>query len=400
VEAPGVSTVGAGEPPILWQEARGANVVDVDGNRYLDLTAGFGVAAAGHRHPAVVAAVRRQSARLLHGLGDVHAHPLRLALAEELARRVPVDDAQVYFAISGADAVEVALKTAWLATGRRGVVAFDPSFHGVTLGALAASSRPRFRRPFAAHLSPRLHRLSFGAAPAELAALLAGGDIAAVIAEPMVGREGVLLPPSGWLAEIAAAARRHGTLLIADEIFTGFGRTGRWFAVDHEGVRPDLLCCGKALTGGMPLAAAVGRRELMAAWDGGGEALHTTTFLAHPPACAAALAQLEVLAGQRLPERAARLGAELGERLGAWPCRFAAVTAVRGRGLLWGLELTSSEAAHSLAALALGRGLLLLAGGAAGDVVQLVPPLTITRRQLDAALTILEEVLPQVASLR
>ena len=136
-EAPGVNTLLAGAPNVLWQEAKGANVLDVDGNRFLDLTSGFGVAAVGHRHPRVVAAVRRQSGRLLHGLGDVQAHPLRVRLADRLRRRAPVDDAQVYFAISGADAVEVAIKTALLATGRPGIIAFDPAYHGVTLGAFS-----------------------------------------------------------------------------------------------------------------------------------------------------------------------------------------------------------------------------------------------------------------------
>jgi len=355
LEAPGVNTVAGGagaEPPILWDTARGANVQDVDGNRYVDLTSGFGVAAVGHRHPRVVAAVRRQAGRLLHGLGDVHAHPLRVALAARLVGLAPVDEPQVFFAVSGAEAVEIALETALAATGRPGIVAFDPSYHGLTLGALAATSRPAFRAPFTAYLHPHVRRLPFGCPPAAVAAALAStagsaasagsaagspaaansgrpgppehsgtpgtsasGPAGAVLVEPIVGREGVLPPPPGWLAAVARLCREAGAVLIADEIFTGFGRTGRLFAVEAEGVRPDVLCCGKALGGGLPIAAVLARRSLFQVWSTPGEALRTSTFLANPVACAAALAvpalgeqvDLTSLSGPRAALTAARV---------------------------------------------------------------------------------------------
>lgn len=398
-EAPGVNTLllpgdGGWEPSILWEEAAGANVRDVDGNIYIDLTSGFGVAAVGHRHPRVVEAVRGQAGRLLHALGDVQAHPLRPALARRLCELAPVDDPQVFFAISGAEAVEIALKTALAATGRPGVLSFEPSYHGLTLGSLAVTSRPEFRAPFAAHLHGHVHRLPFGAAPERIAEILARGEVGAVVLEPIVGREGVLIPPQGWLAEVARLARANGVALIADEIFTGFGRTGTLFAVEPEGVRPDLLCCGKALGGGVPIAAVIGRRGLLRCWESAGEALHTATFLGNPLACAAALATLDVLAEEGLPGRAALLGKALGERLASWPERFRrAVTAVRGRGLLWGVELASREAAYRWTGAAWKRGVLLLAGGPEGRVAQLVPPLSIAESQLEAALGVLEELL-------
>ena len=398
-EAPGVNTLfpdpaGGWEPSILWEEAAGANVRDVDGNVYVDLTSGFGVAAVGHRHPRVVAAVRDQAGRLLHALGDVQAHPLRPALAERLCRLAPVDDPQVFFAISGAEAVEIALKTALAATGRPGVLAFEPSYHGLTLGSLAVTSRPEFRAPFAAHLHGHVHRLPFASAPQRIAEVLARGDVGAVILEPIVGREGVLVPPAGWLSALARLGQETGAALIADEIFTGFGRTGTLFAVEQEGVRPDLLCCGKALGGGLPIAAVVGRRELLRCWESAGEALHTATFIGNPIACAAALATLDVLEEENLPSRAANLGKKLGARLASWPERFmGTVTAVRGRGLLWGVELASREAAHRWTAAAWKRGVLLLAGGPEGRVAQIVPPLSIAEGQLDGALGILEELL-------
>lgn len=410
-EAPGINTVGRGpegpSPRPAWAEARGSNVLDVDGNRYLDLTAGFGVAAVGHRHPRVVAAVRRQSGRLIHGLGDVHPHPSRVAVADRLARLAPVDEPRVYFGISGAEAVEIALKTALLATGRPGVVAFEPAYHGLTLGALAATSRPAFREPFAVWRGVPVHRLPYGGDPADLERLLAASErgsdrqgIGALLFEPVVGREGGIFPPPGWLAEITRRARRHGVPVISDEIFVGFGRTGRWFGVDADGVRPDLLVCGKALGGGLPLAAVVGRRELMARWSTPGEALHTATFVAHPLACAAALACLDVLEEEDLPARAAALGAVVADRLAPLCDRVPGIREVRGRGLLWALELADATLAGTAVAGLRARGVLALAGGPEGRVLQLTPPLTITDRQLAIAMDLVEETLEDVATRR
>lgn len=390
LEAPGVNTLFGGEPSLLWEEAWGANVRDVDGNIYIDLTSGFGVAAVGHRHPRVVEAVREQAGRLLHGLGDVHAHPLRIELARRLVQLAPVDDPQVFFAISGAEAVEIALKTSVACTGRPGIVAFEPSYHGLTLGALAVTSREEFRSPFASHLHGHVHRLPFAGDLDQIDAILSQESIGGMIVEPIVGREGVLIPPAGWLTGLAEICRRRGALLIADEIFTGFGRTGKLFAVDHEGVRPDILCCGKALGGGMPIAAVIARREVFRCWETPGEARHTATFLAHPLACAGALATLDILEADDLPARAARLGEDLGRRLASWPDRFPAVEEVRGRGLLWGIQLRTTQAAKKWISEGWGRGVLFLAGGPEGRVAQLVPPLTIREEQLERAVDILE----------
>jgi 4-aminobutyrate aminotransferase-like enzyme len=383
VEAPGINTLSSAPDAVslFWDEAEGAHVRDVDGNLYIDLTSGFGVAAVGHRHPKVVEAVRAQAGRLLHGLGDVHGHPLRVELAERLVKLAPVDDPQVFFSISGSEAVEIAIKTAVAHTGRSGIVAFEPSYHGLTMGSLAVTSRSGFREPFAAHLHGHVRRFPYGSR-VEL------DNVAAVLVEPIVGREGVILPPPGWLAELARLCREHGSLLIADEIFTGFGRTGRLFAVEHEGVRPDLLCCGKALGGGMPIAAVLGRRELFRCWETDGEALHTATFVANPVACAAALATLDVIEGEDLPARAARTGELVAKRLTKWPD-----VVVRGRGLLWGVEMRSAEIAKRWTAAALARGIILLAGGPEGRVAQIVPPLTIPEELLETALENLEESL-------
>jgi 4-aminobutyrate aminotransferase-like enzyme len=339
----------------------------------------------------VVAAIRKQSGLLVHGLGDVHSHPDRSALARQLLQHAPVEDAQVFFGVSGSDAVEVALKTALLATRRKCVLAFEPAYHGLSLGALQLTSRQAFREPFADRFADTVDHLPFGCAAREIDRWLRHHpQTACVVVEPIAGREGILLPPSGWLGELSRLCRQNGVLLIADEIFTGFGRTGRWFAVDHENVKPDLLCCGKALGGGLPIAAVIGRRELLAVWEQDGEALHTGTFVAHPLSCAAALATLTVMRSERLAQRAARLGRQMGARLRLWPERHASVVAIRGRGLMWGLELRDSETAHRLTQTLLQRGVLALAGGPEGRVLQLLPPLVIGESQLCRALEILE----------
>jgi acetylornithine/succinyldiaminopimelate/putrescine aminotransferase len=304
-----------------------------------------------------------------------------------------VDDPQVFFAISGGEAVEIALKTALAATGRPGILAFEPAYHGTTLGALAVTSRAEFRAPFAAHLHGHVHRLPFGADPDRIAALLRDDNLGAVLVEPIVGREGVILPPPGWLAALADLCRRAGALLIADEIFTGFGRTGTLFAVEAEAVRPDLLCCGKALGGGLPIAAVLGRRDLFRCWETAGEARHTATFLANPLACAAALAVLDILDEEDLAARSKRLGTWTGERLAALRDLSPAVIDVRGRGLLWGIELATAGTAKAWVGAAQERGVLFLAGGPEGRVAQVVPPLTIPEEQLARALDLLAEAL-------
>jgi acetylornithine/succinyldiaminopimelate/putrescine aminotransferase len=392
------------EPPetrpagaIVWQEALGSNVLDVDGNRYLDMTAGFGVAAVGHRHPAVVAAVERQARRLVHGLADAQGHPPRLALARRLAGLAPWPDARVLFAVSGADAVELALKSAVLATGRAGIVAFEPSYHGLTLGALAATSRRSFREPFAAHLHPHVTRLPYGCEPARLHTALADGRTAAVIVEPVVGREGVLLPPRGWLAALRDLTAEQGTLLLVDEILTGFGRTGALFAcLEEMGSPPDLLCCGKALGGGLPIAAVLGPAAVLSAWNDPGEARHTATFVAHPLACAAALAALTVLEREGLVERAATMGASIEVKVEQWVSISPFLRHIRGRGLLWGLTWTTADAARAFARACLARGVLVLAGGPDGRATQLSPPLVLTAEQLARACQEIERALAEI----
>ncbi len=408
-ESPNVTAV-ATDFPIVWQAARGSAVRDLDGNTYVDATSAFGVALIGHGHPEVVAAVQRQAAQLLHGMGDVHPPAVRIALVEALTALAPGDLGHAVLCGGGSEAVEVAQKTALLATGRPGVIAFSGSYHGMGHGALDATSRRDFRAPFVAQLAhnttwlafPDPARLPVGVRAADLCAhtlerveqLLAhpamgGVPIGAILIEPIQGRGGVILPPDGFLAGLRALCDRHGALLIFDEIFTGCGRTGALFACETANVLPDLLCIGKALGGGMPIAACLGRPHVMAAWPvSHGEALHTSTFLGHPVAAAAALATIAVLQREDIAGLAARVGDDLQALLRTHLAGHPWVREIRGRGLMIGVELidpTTQMPATTVAwrtvTGALRRGVLLLPCGAQGEVIQLTPPAVLTSAQ-------------------
>lgn len=384
------------EAPIFWERAFGANVVDVDGNRYVDLGGGFGVANVGHAHPRVVSAVREQAEALLHGMGDVHPAAVKVGLLEALVARFPGGGpARAVLTSSGSDAVETALKTALIARGRPGVVAFEGGYHGLSLGALDATARDDFREPFAARLPRATVFARYGdAADVLRAAETSPQPVGAVLVEPLQGRGGERVPPDGFLARLRELCDREGWLLIADEIYTGFGRTGRYFACEHEGVVPDLLCLGKGLTSGMPLSACVGRAEVMDAWPASrGEALHTQTYLGHPPSCAAGLAAMAVLDEEGLVARSARLGANALARLRERTRDLAGVREVRGRGLMIGVVCDGPERAANAVRRCLDAGVILLPSGDDGRVLSITPPLSIGEEALDLAVGVVLESL-------
>ena len=422
-EAPAAHGLGRGDLPPVWSSAQGALVRDVDGNRYVDFCAGFGALALGHAHPRVVAAATDQAGRLVHGFGDVHPHAPRVALAEALQALAPFPDARVVFAQSGAEAVELALKTTLLATGKPGVLAFTAGYHGVSWGALEVSGWERFREPFMgrayASLKERARWAPYGrcsrcdlglsypacglACVREAGRVLEAaekrlGGVGAILVEPVLGRGGDHVPPPEWLPGIAELARRSGALLVADEVLTGFGRTGALWASVAAGVVPDLLVCGKALGGGFPLAAVLMRPDAASAWQSAapvsGETLHASTFYAHPVACATALAALAVIADEGLVARAESLGAQLHEGLAQLAAAYPdLVREVRGKGMLAGLVLDSPHRVGEVVAACLAAGLIVLPGGYEGDVVSLTPPLNIDERQLAWGLSVIDRVL-------
>ncbi len=421
-EAPAAHNLGRGDRPPVWARASGALVTDVDGNRYLDFSAGFGAAAVGHGHPRVVAAIHAAADTLVHGFCDVHPHVARAVLAERLVALAPFSDARVLFAQSGAEAVELALKTARLATGKPGVLAFTAGYHGVVGGALEVTGWGRFREPFEGGGSPlrsRTHFAPYGrctrcdlglAYPAcgiacvrEAGRILENaerrtGGVGAILVEPILGRGGDHVPPPEWLLGIAELARRSGARLIVDEIYTGLGRTGATWASVDAGVTPDLVCLGKALGGGMPLAAVLMHAADADAWQAAapwsGETLHASTFYAHPIACAAALAALDVIDDEGLVERCATLGVRLHEGLAQIALAYPdLVREVRGRGMLAGLVLASSGLALEITHEALAAGLIVLPGAIEGDTLALSPPWTIDERQLAWGLSVLDHLL-------
>ncbi len=397
--------------PVFWEEARGANVRDADGNVYVDLTGGFGVAAAGHAAPEVADAIALQSARLAHALGDVHPSRVKVELLERLAELTPAGLDTTILGTTGAEAVEAALKTALLATGRAGVVAFRNGYHGLSLGALAATDRPESADPFRRLLGARAQLAPYpdaqsttSAASIEVVRRIVddarGTDdaIGAVIVEAIQGRGGIVVPPADFLPELRTLCDEADVVMIVDEIYTGLGRTGRWFACEHVGVVPDIVTIGKALSGALPISAAIGRDEVMRAWpESRGEALHTSTFLGNPVGCAAALAQLKLIEDGRLLERAAELGERVARRTQGWIGRVPGVVAARGAGLMRGVVL--AEAADEggrgdpLVKRLLRRGILALTEGPSGDVLAITPPLVIDEAQLDHALDVIEDEL-------
>jgi 4-aminobutyrate aminotransferase-like enzyme len=401
-EAPGVTFL-ADDYPIAWTSAHGALVTDADGNRYLDLTGAFSVAALGHTNDAVTAAIAAQAARLAHGMGDVHPTDVKARLLERLAAIAPGDCSKTYFGSNGADAIEFALKTALLATGRPRALSFEGAYHGLSLGALPVGGIARFREPFAPLIDQRATFLPFpgpqnpleGALLGVRAALAADARIGAIVLEPIQGRGGVIVPPPGFLSGVRALCDAFGCVLILDEIYTGYGRTGTMFACEREGVVPDILCIGKAIAGGVPFSAAIGRPAVMDAWPRStGEALHTATFLGNPLACAAALAVLDEFARLGLVAVAARREPWLRERL-APLARHATVTDVRGIGMLWAIGFADAGGANRVVRAGLQRGLILLQSGADGSSITLAPPLTIDDDQLERAIALLDRTIEE-----
>jgi 4-aminobutyrate aminotransferase-like enzyme len=425
-----------GSWPIVWSRARDVHVWDEQGKRYLDLTGAFGVAAAGHANPRVVAAGRRQMGRLLHAMGDVHPHRLKAELARELSaltferwsasmgrRGKSASSGKTIFCNSGFEAVEVALKTALLATGRAGIIAFEGAYHGLGYGALNATHRPHFRSPFRTQLREFGQFVSFPGCPnkvtsdnrlltldaveAQIRRHARTKKFGAILVEPIQVRGGINIPPPGFLTVLRGICDDYKLVLILDEIYTGFGRTGKWFACEHCAVIPDLICVGKALTGGFPLSACIGRAELMdAAWPpSSGEAIHTSTFLGHPVGCAMALANIAEIRNRRLVQRSADLGKFLARELSRLASSRRAKAEIQlhacGLGLLAGLELQCGDGSpatrrslHAIKRL-LQLGFIFLPEGEHANVISFTPPLTISKAQLRSAILILEKVLSE-----
>ncbi|MEN9528815.1 MAG: hypothetical protein RI932_688 [Pseudomonadota bacterium] len=426
VESPDVTYVSE-TFPIVMKKARGMKITDVDGNSYLDFTACFGVMALGHGHPVAMRALRSQASKLVHGMGDVHPSAAKVLLLEWLARVTPFDEAKSVLSLSGGEAMESALKTAMVVTGRHEFVSFSGGYHGLHFGPLALSDRSTFTRGFEPWLQGKTHVVPFPLARSErslgcealeetffnethalvhwdtslekLEDALRTRKIAAVVMEPLQGRGGERTWPAGFLGQVKKLAHQFGALLIFDEIYTGLGRTGTLFALDHEGVTPDLLVLGKALGGGLPLSACVG--DCMDAWGRStGEARHTSTFLGHPLACGVGLAAVQEIV-RRLPEfqlELLRIDQSFSAFLDEYRARELHLKfpiQLRGRGFMRGVWFPAAEAgfAAQISEQLLALGFITLPSGPRGDVLSFTPPLIARAKEFDLVLKAILQVL-------
>jgi 4-aminobutyrate aminotransferase/(S)-3-amino-2-methylpropionate transaminase len=379
----------------VYAFGRGSNVFDVDGNRYVDLTAGFGALLLGYPPNVVEARVRKETGVLPLALGDVYASELKVQACEAIARLFPEPGARVMLGLSGADALTCALKTAKLSTGKLRVIAFHGAYHGLAYGPLAACGLgASFREPFADQLGvpvtfvpypsrrdPRGEEVALRETCDAIRVALQPGDVGAFLVEPLLGRGGCVEPPPEFLPALRGLADAAGALLVLDEVWTGMGRTGTMLGSSGSGVLPDVICLGKGLGGGTPISACVGRARVMQAWAAfGGGTIHTGTHFGSPPACAAVLETIQALEAG-LVERSQRVGA-------AFACELERAALARfevcGRGMMVGVVLRDASEALAVARGLLRRGFIVLTGGTRGDTLTLSPPLTIATELLSA----------------
>ena len=414
--------------PIAVVHAEGAVVTDADGNRLIDFGGGIGVVNTGHRHPAVVEAVRAQLDRFAHVCFPVSTYEPYIELAERLNQLTPGDHPKQTFLVnSGAEAVENAVKVARHFTGRQAVVCFEHGFHGRTNLALALTSKVMPYKKGFGPFAPEVYRIPFpycyrcgeggkqGSAEAGkccmanrerldqiFASTVDPDSVAAIIMELELGEGGFVPAPKEYVAVLAAFARDHGILFIADEIQTGFGRTGRLFACEHYGLVPDLITTGKSLAGGLPLAAVTGRADVLESPQVGGLG---GTYGGNPLACAAALAVLDAMEAEQIPARAARMGERIRARFCEWSARHPCIGDVRGLGAMVGLELVADRSSKEpdkartakLLAAALERGVILLSSGTYGNTVRVLAPLTIPDGVIEEGLDVVEQALEAVS---
>ncbi len=413
--------IGVERDPLVLSHGKGEILWDADGLPYVDMGACFAVAAYGHANDELCDALETQSRRLMHGMGDVYPTDTKISFLKHLAALAPGNLSGALLSQSGAEAVETAMKMAQMATGRQRFIAFESSYHGLSYGALSVTGhQDEFKTPFSARICQQTTfvpyanclRCAFGqkkescgfACLKHIERLLSlpsggAGNVAAIIAEPIQGRGGDVVPPKGWLKGLRELCTKHGVLLILDEIYTGFGRTGETFACNHEDVVPDIMCLGKAMTGGFPLSAAIATPEVLAKWPlNTAEAIHTSTFLGNPMGCAVGLKALEILVRDNLPEAARQKGAWLAAEFEKLRLKYPQVIAeTRGRGLMQALEFADSDL-KPLTEMALrivdemrNRGFILLPSGPWSHVISIAPPLIIHHICLEAFVEALDE---------
>src|SRR5271157_809895 len=410
--------------PLVAKSGRGIVITDVDGNEFYDFSAGIAVTSTGHCHPHVVAAMQKQAAELIHMSGTDFYYEELVTLAERLSKIAPMPGPhKFYYGNSGAEAVEAALKMARYHTKRQNIIAFYGAFHGRTMGALSlTASKPQQKRRFGP-LVPGVTHIRYpdvyrgcegGPQDAEAFALgcarfiedklfkttLAPEEVAAIFVEPVQGEGGYVVAPTIFMQELRRICDRHGIMLVVDEVQSGIGRTGKWFAVEHTGVEPDMVCMAKGIASGMPLGITMTRAEIMD-WVPGS---HASTFGGNPVAVAAALATLDVIEKEHLLENSASVGDHMMKRMADWPKKLKLVGDVRGRGLMIGVEIVKDKVTKEhgnaerdrIVDLAFERGVLFL--GCGPTTIRICPALVVTKEEADVALDVLEECIQSVGS--
>jgi 4-aminobutyrate aminotransferase len=371
--------------PIFPEHGEGSWLIDVDGRRFLDMSSGIAVTTTGHCHPRVVAAIQEQAARLIH-VSVVTHNSLAVRLAERLRMKVPyLDDAQVFFCNSGAEAVDGAIKLARRTTGRKGIVAFRHAFHGRTMAATSlTTAKEKYQEGYApllpeVHVAPYCHGDVVAGLDGLDAVLEQAGvsTVAAMIVEPVLGEGGYVVPPVEWLNGLRERCDRHGILLVFDEVQTGVGRTGTFFAAEGFGVVPDVILFAKGIASGMPMGGIIAPARVLEGWPRG---THGSTFGGNLVACAAALVTLDVIDDEKLCERAQVLGDRARDRLRS------VTHDVRGIGLMIGVELADADVAKRVQDRCFDAGVLVLTCGPGDNVLRLMPPLTVTDAELDLGL--------------
>lgn len=383
--------------PFAPARGAGSMLEDVDGNVFLDWNAGIAVCSTGHAHPRVVAAIHEQADRLLHYSGGDFYLGVYSEVCAELDRLTDVGGpARTFLTNSGTEAVEAALKLARNSTGRQYLLAFVGGFHGRSYGSVSlTASKAKYHAGFGPLLPGVLHA-PFGVPPSEyiepvlFKRLVPPSEVAAVFVEPIQGEGGYVVPPPGWLGELRELCSRHGILLVADEIQSGMGRTGRMWAMQHEGVVPDIVLAGKGIASGLPLGAMIARHDIMT-WDKGA---HGSTYGGNPLCCASALATFDLLEGG-LIGNAARIGALLLESLRELQLRQPLILEVRGRGLMIGVEFANEKVADAVEMACLHHGLLVLRAG--DHAIRIAPPLVLREDQARVGLRLFEQACADVA---
>lgn len=368
--------------PLTIARGRAASLWDAQGNEYIDCMGGYGVAIVGHCNPKVVEAIRKQSEKIITCHGSIY-NEARAELLDKLIRIAPSNLSRAFLCSSGAESVEAAIKIARRYTRRPEIVAMTGSYHGKTLGALSVTWTQRYREPFQP-LLPEVAFTTFG--DAEKARAAVSDKTAAVIVEPIQGETGIKLAPDGFLKELREICDAHGSLLIFDEVQTGFGRTGRMWACQHWGIQPDIMCVSKAMAGGLPMGAALAREEVMGAMAKGD---HSSTFGGNPLSCAAASAVIDYILDEHLVEQAEKLGKVFKQGLADLSEKHKSAREARGMGLMLALEMRFDV--HNLLLRGLKERVLLLYSGK--NVLRFLPPLVITEEQINSVLDVLDRLI-------